>query len=458
MQTRKDHVQAYRFAAGRLSTALVRGEANSEQAPMRRAALGSMTGILLALLLIVGVTVYGYVSPVESAWRKDGAFVAEKETGTRFIYHDSELHPVANYASALLALGRFTQPQKVTAGSLRGLPAGPQIGIPGAPDSVPPAQELLAGSWTYCLHPGRAADRVLDFAPGEQTKAVPGGQRILVARTDGTRYLIWQAAKYQVRERSALVALDLDTVTPVTAPEDWLSALPTKTPVAAATVAGRGSAGAEVGGKPTKVGQVLATSVAGRIRTYLVRSDGIAPLNATESALLLAAHGGTERRVSAADLAAAPVSADHSLLTRLPDLLHAADATGSVGTASPAAASPTRSALCLRQQLRATGKGLRLDSTVVRESGAAARPGSLVLVPSGQGLLVQPPSKTKYEQVQQYLISDQGRKFPLGDTGAATALGLNTGLARTLPATVLELVPTGPTLSTAAALATGSGD
>ncbi|MFE2718764.1 type VII secretion protein EccB [Streptomyces mirabilis] len=457
MQTRKDHVQAYRFAAGRLSSALVSGEANTEHGPMRRAALGSMIGILLAFVLVLGFGAYGYVSPVETAWRQDGAFVAEKESGTRFIYHHGELHPVRNYASALLALGRFTQPKKVTAGSLNGLPTGREIGIVGAPDSVPPAGGLLAGSWTYCLHPGRAADRVLDFAPGKRAEAVPGDQRLLVSSADGTRYVVWQAAKYRVSQRSALIALGLDAVTPVTAPKDWLKALPTKTPLAAAGVAGYGSAGPRVGGKPTKVGQLLATSLAGRTRSYVVRSDGVAPVNATESALLVAAHGGTVRRVSPAALAATPSSADRSLLTRLPDLLHTVDVTGSLGTGSPSAASRTGSALCLRQQLQPYGHGLRLSSTVVREDGAAALPGSRVLVPSGQGILAQPPRKSEYEQVQQYLISDQGRKFPLGDTGAAAALGLNNSLARTLPANVLALVPTGPTLSTSAALATISG-
>uniref|UniRef100_UPI002F91AB64 type VII secretion protein EccB n=1 Tax=Streptomyces sp. NBC_01562 TaxID=2975879 RepID=UPI002F91AB64 len=458
MQTRKDHLQAYRFAAGRLSSALVSGEANTEQGPMRRAALGSMIGILLAFLMVAGFGVYGYVSPVETAWRKDGAFVAEEGSGTRFIYHHGELHPVRNYASALLALGRFTQPEKVTAGSLSGLPAGQEIGIAGAPDSVPPAGALLAGSWTYCLHPGRAADRVLDFAPGRRAEAVPGDQRLLVAAADGTRYVVWQAAKYRVGQRSALLALGLDAVTPVTAPEDWLKALPAKTPLAAAGITGYGSAGPRVGGEPTKVGQLLATSLAGRTQSYVVRSDGVALVNATESALLAAAHGGTVRRVSPAALAAAPSSADRSLLTRLPDLLHAADVTGSLGAGSPSAASRTGSALCLRQQLRPHGRGLRLSSTVVREDGAAARPGSRVLVPSGQGILAQPPSKNDFDRVQQYLISDQGRKFPLGDPGAGAALGLNTGLARTLPSNVLALVPTGPTLSTSAALATISGD
>jgi hypothetical protein len=59
MQTQKDHVQAYAFQAGRMSAALVTGEASYLEAPARRAKIGIFVGVVVSLLIVAGFFLYG---------------------------------------------------------------------------------------------------------------------------------------------------------------------------------------------------------------------------------------------------------------------------------------------------------------------------------------------------------------------------------------------------------------
>ncbi|MCG7209583.1 type VII secretion protein EccB [Streptomyces arenae] len=152
MQTRRDHVQAYQFAMGRLASALVSGDPGRGDSPTRRSALGSVFGVGAAVLLCAGFGVYGLISPAaKDDWRKDGAIVLEEDTGNRYVYARGELRPVRNYASALLIAGGRTAPRTVSATSLAGIPHGTPVGIQGAPDTVPDATALATGAWARCL-------------------------------------------------------------------------------------------------------------------------------------------------------------------------------------------------------------------------------------------------------------------------------------------------------------------
>ena len=67
-----------------------------------------------------------------TSWKDGNAVIVEKETGTRYIFRDGQLHPVINYASALLALGTSARTLQVSRNSLTGTPRGTQIGIASA--------------------------------------------------------------------------------------------------------------------------------------------------------------------------------------------------------------------------------------------------------------------------------------------------------------------------------------
>ena len=106
---------------------------------------------------------------------------------------------------------------------------------------------------------------------------------------------------------ATLIALGLDADQAVQAPQRWLQALPAGAPLAVAALPKAGTPAGSVAGKPVRVGQLFTTADSGN-RFYVMTAAGIAPVSATEEALLAARPGApAPRRVSAADLAAAPV-------------------------------------------------------------------------------------------------------------------------------------------------------
>ncbi|MEU9345156.1 type VII secretion protein EccB [Streptomyces sp. NPDC048278] len=471
MQTRRDHVQAYQFAMGRLASALVSGDPGRGDSPTRRSALGSVFGVGLVVLLCAGFGVYGLISPVAGdGWRKDGAIVLEEDTGNRYVYANGELRPVRNYASALLIAGERTAPETVSAKSLAGVPHGTPVGIQGAPDTVPDASALTTGAWARCL-PGQGAATGKGAATGTQAgtqagtetgaqagtetgtqagkgavgkagagngqtlvfggsaaalAALPADRQVLLSGPGGTRYVLFRDVKYPVPGASTLIALGLDDQTALPATADWLAAVPTGAALTAPVPPGAGKAAGKVAGQTAEVGQVFRTSTGGTEHHYVMRSDGLALVNATEYALLAARPGApAPRQVGQPDIAVAPVSADHGGAGWIPDL------TG----------------------VRALAAGGTVCLTELADAGARITVGTPgaggIVLPAGAGVLAVPEgARTETE----YLVTEQGLKYRIADTDAARALGFgNTRRRLTLPAGVLALVPDGPVLSRAAA-------
>ncbi|MFI9645512.1 type VII secretion protein EccB [Streptomyces sp. NPDC052040] len=444
MQTRRDHMQAYQFAMGRLATALVSGDPGRGDSPTKRAALGSFFGAGIVVLLCVGFLIYGKLSPVTTAeWRKPGSIIVEKETGNRYLYLDGQLRPVRNYASALLLTGKGTV-RTVAAKALNDVPHGAPVGINGAPDALPTAATLLPGTWTDCLRPDLASGRVIDFAPGGRAGAFPSGRQLLLKSPEGKRYLLWRGAKYPVPSNATLIALGLDGDRPVPAPSAWLSSVPSGVALAPAKIHGTGRAAGQVAGQPVTVGQLFTTAAAGTKRSYVMTGDGLAPVSATEAALLAAQPGApAPRQVSAADIAAAHVSADQSSGSALPDVLNAPSAGASGQT------------VCLRE----TAHGGTLDATVVVEGGPAATGNRAVLVPPSHGVYAvdQEQLAAQASNPRTYLVTDRGIAYPLGDSSAPQDLGIDGGTRAPLPESLLAVLPRGPELDrTAAALTTKS--
>ncbi|MFE6742658.1 type VII secretion protein EccB [Streptomyces tubercidicus] len=431
MQSRRDHVQAYQFATGRLASSLASGDPGTGEAPMRRSGLGAMFGVLVTVLLVGVFAVYGLLKPVQTnTWAHNGALIVEKETGNRYLYTGGQLHPTANYASALLVVGSNAAVQQVARAALADVPRGAPLGIPGAPDDVPRPSALLTGAWADCLRPGKAVGEALDFAPATVHR-VPDGTRVLVSGPDGTRYVVWNGKKYRVGARSSLIALGLDTEQPVRATPAWLDGLPSGTTIAPARVPGAGGAGRTVAGTRAKVGRLFRTVVSGVSHHYVLRTDGVAPITATESALLATEPGEQQpAQVSPGDIAAVQASSDSTLLHRVPDLLNASGSTADGGAA-----------LCLLHSAHGA------HTSVVRETGRAAAPGARVLVPPGHAVLAVPPrNPAEPNMPDPYLITDRGVKYVLAGQAVA-ALGYDGRAARTLPPAVLHQIPTGVKLT-----------
>lgn len=440
MQSRRDHLQAYQFSVGRLARSAAAGDASTGEAPGRRANTGSTIGIVLAVLLCGGAVVFGLISPKPTdSWRASNAIVVDAGTGSRFLYVDGTLRPVANYASALLAVGQQASVQMVADSRLTGVPVGAPIGIPGAPDELPTVSELLPGSWALCLESNGAV--AVDLAPtGRTTPAQNAAILVAPPVSAGTapqsEYVLWGATKYPVTNRAVLPALGLGNRDPIPASSAWLATLPTGPALVPAQVPGAGGPGPLIAGLPRTVGQVFQTVGDGVEQFYVLRADGLAPITATEAALL----GSVPDAAPAVDLtssqlAAAPFSTDRSLLGRLPALL------------SNAPYSQTNASLCILQH----SPGTAATTQLVTENPAALSGAHPALVPPDRGMLAELPGPQPLTGAAIYLITDTGEKFLIDSTNALDCLGYAGVQIQAIPAQVLAMIPSGPVLDIAAA-------
>ncbi|HET6500287.1 MAG TPA: type VII secretion protein EccB [Amycolatopsis sp.] len=442
MQTRRDHVQAYKFFTGRLSAALVAGDPGTADVPLRRSGLGTGFGVAVAVLLCVGFAVYGLISPGgATTWQAPGSIVVEKETGNRYLYLNGTLFPTRNTASAMLFYGNGDgHVVDVSRNSLAGVPHGPEVGIPGAPDTIPQGSALLPGAWSLCATPG-SSPAGLTVSLGSDLPSGPSaaaGWRVLVS-SGGSDYVLWQDVAYRIGSPGMLIALGLGDAKAIPVTATWLSALRQGVTIAAPDIPGAGSAGPSVGGEPAQVGQLFVTTVGGGTQYYLLRRDGIAPVGHTVFALLSAESDEPPvRTVSAAALTGVPVSADTSTLDSLPDFVDAP------------AYRPGTGSLCVSQ--RSSGGAVTAGSLVVQQlGGAAAAP---LTVAAGRGMYAYALPVSANSAPSLFLVTDQGMKFPLSQQ-AATALQLGADPVG-VPGAVLDAMPDGPALSTGNSILTAT--
>ncbi|MFI9387393.1 type VII secretion protein EccB [Kutzneria sp. NPDC052558] len=446
MQTRRDHVQAYQFVASRLASALTTGDPGRGEPPLRRSSLGLMWGVLVAVLLCGGFAVYGLINPGgNDAYKKPGAIVVEKETGNRYLYINGTLYPTLNSASAMLffagtnTTGAFTS---VSRNSLVGVPHGRAVGIPGAPDSVPRAQDMLPAQWSLCAAPGADEPSMrVDLDPATPSTLMPADAKFLVQGQDHVNYVVWRNTIYPIGSHNALVALALGDTPPALVPTAWIHQLHLGQTLDVPAIEDAGQPGPVVDGQPTRVGDLLDSVVGGDKQTYVLRKDGIAPVNDTALALLEAKSGAhAPREISTSALAELPQSADSSTLQGMPNVV-----TAKTYTSDDAA-------VCVRQ--KSSGDTVSAGFLVTEPLSVSA--GRITMnVPAGRGLIaVSEPAPQQADQRVYYLITDLGEKFRVAQQ-AFGALGVG-GTAVGMPKEVLDALPSGPNLVTGQAVLTAN--
>lgn len=469
MPTRTEQVQAHQFLIGRLVSALVHGDPDAPATPGRRLGLALFAGVLVGLLAVAVVGVFGLLVPGgATAWRKPGALIVEKDTGARYLLVDGVLRPVLNFTSAKLLIGDQLTVTPVTSASLRGVPHGGPVGIPGAPDELPDPAKLSTEPWRLCAGAGTDAGGTTPPLVSVAVGGVPGrglgsGLAALVRDPNGGTYLIWAGHRLRVSGRWVLDALGYGQAQPGVVGAGWLSAIPVGPDLRSIPVPARGAAGPVVGGRPTRVGQVLTLmSPDGRNLPYAVLRDGLAALSQTDAALLLAdpataaaypSRPQVAEPVAAAAVAAAPHSRSSGVTDGFPASPPGLVALGA-GQAVCVEVPPGGQPLTLSvAQLPTTG--VQSPGYQVRRTSLTA---SVVTVEPDRGVLVQDLPAPGAAAGALYLVTDLGVKYPLTGSDAAQMLGYGDATPVALPASVLALLPTGPTLDPQVATGPVTGD
>jgi type VII secretion protein EccB len=476
MWSRRDQIRAYQFLRRRTVSAVLLGDANHADSPTRPAMIGLIAGIVVTLLVAIGFGVYGALRPGGStAWRAEGAIVQERESGARFVLsQDGVLHPVPNFASARLAVGERARLTRVSRNSLVDVARGPMIGIPGAPDSLPPVNRMLSEPWTVC------SSRAVDAGPGEPpvlgvVVAAPAGARrvvlgpgaAVVVQAGPERYVVMDGRRFRVRAEDperVLLGLGLGQAPRVVVDPGWLATVPTGPDLGYLEITRRGEASAALPGVAAQVGQVFVLRAAGSRgeQFFVLLVDGLAPVSTTQARLILAdprtaqAYPGQE--IAARELPPTALTGGPASTTDLDREQYPATAPEAL-TFTPG----EEVVLCSRPEGFASGvPAVELTLSFAVPAPAGTRPLTLpipgsepataeVYVPPGSGALVRAVAAEGVTTGAVYLVTDEGRRYPVPDRESRAALGLAGVAPVPMPAQVIELLPAGPPLDRAAA-------
>ncbi|GAA1988645.1 type VII secretion protein EccB [Kitasatospora viridis] len=457
MQSRRDQVQAHLFVLSRLASGMLRSEPDAPDTPTGRTTRGAVGGLALGVLIALVVTVIGVFKPgVSTGWQKPGALVVVEETGARYLYLGGALHPVLNQTSAKLLAGDQLTVQQVSERSLDGTQRGGPVGLLGAPDGLPPAAALGGGqAWLVCATPG--GKLALAIGPqGEGTGLTPG-QALLVAAPDGSHDLLWQGRRLRIdRAGGVEQALGYAAAVPFPVSAAYLDTLPAGPDLTAPAVTGRGTAGPQLAGRPSRVGQLFEAPGGGR---YVLTTAGLAPLTTLQFELLRGdprtqqdAYGGaapTPAAIGPEDLAAhtAPAPDGAGLPAEPPALLAPGTGQGVCTDLHPTAdPGATRTSVTLLDQAGLAGAAPAAQPGV----RASCTPADLVAVRPGGGALVRAALAGGSAGDAEFLVADNGVAYPVPGAAAAKQLGYAAVSPTTVPAALLALLPVGPSLDPAA--------
>ncbi|HSV66259.1 MAG TPA: type VII secretion protein EccB [Mycobacteriales bacterium] len=461
VQTRRDQLQAHRFVTTRVQSALLHGEPDAAESPMRRISVSTFSSVMIAIVVLVGFGIFGLLRPgAKEGWKQPGTLVVEKETGTRFVYDETDdaLHPVLNFASARLILNTPTvNVQLFSRKSLSAAHRGVPYGIANLPDSLPDPGGLVTGPWTICSQPASPVPTVtVSVAQGNAGTGLDPTSALLV-RTGLKQFLIWNNTRLEIpNPQAALPALRFNA-TPLPVAASWVNSVPPGPDLKPIDVPNRGQPGVEVGGSSTVIGQVLKVPGEGssaREQYWLVTSQGLATITETDALLLLGDPEEKRDAYNGRDPSAIQVP---SVAVGQAQLTDPASTVGFPPSA-PAPANPLPGGpqvVCAAYSdtsgetdavvvtLADKAPGIRPQASADLGTGEMS---SQVALPPGKAAVVRLLPHKGQQSSSTYLVTDAGGKYPVPSKEVLNVLGYGTVAPVPVPGGILDLIRTGPAL------------
>ncbi|WP_042374258.1 type VII secretion protein EccB [Streptacidiphilus neutrinimicus] len=513
MASRRDELSAYTFARKRTVAAFLRptGGGSVEDAP--RAVRAVLPSLVLGAIAVAAFGAYGMLRPsAPKGWDQANDVIVDKQTTTRYVMLNGVLHPVLNMSSARLLLSANSGVEYIDDSALNSpsVARGATVGIPYAPDSLPPAADAgTAKTWAACDRSGADTASVgqrLFVLGGSQAGAVSGGRlpadkALYVQTPDGNSYLVDSSGAYHqlVADKAdpggqllAKAAFGPSDGVPQQVTAQWLKTLsagsPISLPYSLLSGFGHPYTGSDLAGNQYRIGDLLRVTDNGTTLHYVLMKDGPHRISDFARRLVEAMHG------SSAEYDANQFKLlDSNLVSPF-----ASDANWPKQEVTQANlnVSSGQMAACavysgqMGQSAPQLGVWLGQDYPV---TGAQASGTAGVYVTPGTGLLLQAVSGGAGGGGKVYLLTDTGLRYPLqmnsdgngggangqsgaaggsdqtGGAGAAGAAGqtgaagssqndtpaARLGYGRVNPSPVplgwAELVPTGPELTKDAA-------
>lgn len=448
MASNKDILEAQRFNRRRLVTAFSSGTPGGRELEPRSFTGALFAGVGLTLLLVLIAAILGRFAPqLPDGW-ENGTLVVE-DSGARYLAIDGVLRPVRNTASArLLAPAEQFNVVDVPASALEGVPRGSEVGIPEAPDALPPAEAFDNLRWSACATgEGETHTWLGTAAPGQRDAGTA------VVTNAGQTYVITQGRRFLLSSdedpAGVLLALGLDAAHRHPVQSDWLDLFPMGSDLRPIELA---EAGRPVTGMPARlqtavVGSVVQVEEGATQRRYLVIGDGtITPLSDTAYRLAQAGLAST---------ASNPLTASVGEISSLK--VEQSPEVPNDWPASFESPIPETERVCGRLLIEGGAATTVVASIPAPSPEAVAdapseQPG--VTVAGGSGALVRSSAGGTLGPI--VLITDLGMAHGItGDTAdTLSRLGYSADDVTTVPSAWVALIPSGPNLSVQDAQAT----
>ncbi|MEO3755870.1 type VII secretion protein EccB [Streptomyces sp. B6B3] len=453
MATTREQAEAYEYAKRRMTTSLLRGTDEARRDPRRRLNRSLGSGIAVGVLVAAVFGIIGWLGGGNGPDLPTRGVVVVGDGGDPYIVEDGVVHRALNLASAMLVGG--SQITEVRQGTLDEAPRGRPVGIPGAPDALPDADDLLDEDWTLCATPsetgGPPVQTTLYVAVPSAAEAGPAGT-VLVEAEDGALWLLTEGRRYALTQsvaellglREEPVPLPLEVI--VTVPEGPSITVPD-------AVAGAGEEPAADLPFEAEVGDVAHTVSGPNQQYFVVRSDGLVAVSELVYTLL-ATPAGADRAISSLDAAQAPRSparppGDQGWPDATP-VVDELERDQPVCVSTPPGGrpgdAPWRATVHLPQSMPEPA-----DMTPV--TAASAEPLGLLnslYVPAGSGAVVR-STTSGGSGGSHVLVTDDGTAYRFASAEAVERLGYQPAEAPSMPSAFVDLLPTGPVLDPDAA-------
>lgn len=297
MATKRDLVEAYAFSRRRLVTAFVSGAPGGREVEPSRPGRTIVGGIALSILLVAGAAVAGVLTGRDPEdWNKPGLLISEDKGGLYVILEESddpELHSVLNITSAQLILGSDLEPTILAEDTIADQDLGPDLGILGAPQTVPDTGRLIDSGWAACT----AGDGGLAVTMSRERPVTPLTEQGFTVESEGRFYVVAtgreesgepvRAYSYALPKKVPLDPLLDELNLPITddarvVPEKWLRLFPEGAPLDFASLGltgyGDPAPGRGPGGLPddARIGEVVTVD---QERFQVLTADGPAELD-----------------------------------------------------------------------------------------------------------------------------------------------------------------------------------
>ncbi len=299
MATKKDLVEAHAFSRRRLVTAFVSGAPGGREVEPVRPGRVLIGGIALSVLLMAGAAIAGFLLGRPPAqWLDANSFIISKDTGEQYVVlrggDDPVIQRVPNYVSAQLLLGEAElTPATVRDKYIRTVRLGDDLGIEGAPASLPSVDELVDDGWTACTAPDTGIkiavqqQAAVDDLTGSAFLVTSGRKLWLIATAPSVGSEPGRAYRFEMpadEVMASTIADKLDFGASASAPEvspDWLNLFVPGSPLDESEFGvtntgqpvGYGVTSADL--SPYSVGDLLQSDTG---EYYLLADDGVQPL------------------------------------------------------------------------------------------------------------------------------------------------------------------------------------